>query len=165
MSRTARALFGDRTFQAAEAGQATLVHAVMRACFHATPAQLDGVPPSSALLESVADVASSMALGGAVLVRSQSRWIGGTRWRCADDALEIARLGVLADVRGGGHGAALVEYLAAQARAFGCTALRAAARSRGPDNRGWWQHLGFEVVGHSDRYGISGLRTHLRRSL
>ena len=165
VSRTARAMFGDRRFQAAEAAQATLVHALMRACFRATSAQLEGVPPSSALLESVADVASSIALGGAVLLRSDSRWIGGARWRCAGDALEIARLGVLADARGGGHGAALVDYLAGHARQLGCVALRADARSRGPDNRGWWQHLGFEVVGHSARYGIAGLRTHLRRPL
>ena len=120
--------------------------------------------PSSALRETVDDVSTSMARGGALLGFAGPRAIASVRFH-AEQELELLRLAVLPEHRGHGVGGALVERVEAIARSRGYDAVRVYARSQQPDNRAWWLARGYTIDGTSGRYGIPDLRTHLRKEI
>lgn len=143
----------------AEPSEAELVHALMLRAF----AEYASFPnPSSALRESIDDVRSSMARGGALLAFDGANAVGSARFHAGDE-LELLRLAVVPEERERGIGGAIADRVEAIARERGYDAIRVYARSQQPDNRPWWIARGYVVDGYSGRYGIADLRTHLRK--
>jgi len=70
---------------------------------------------------------------------------------------------VLPAARGHGLGDQMLQWLDELARNLGLTALEATVRSQQPDNRPYYVARGFEILGYSERYGISDMVTHIRR--
>ena len=149
----------------AELHEAAIVHDVMVRAFREYAAFAN---PSSALRETVDDVRASMVRGGALLAFSgdgpDGRAVGSVRFH-AESELELLRLAVLPELRGSGVGSALVAHVETIARERGYAAVRVYARSQQPDNRPWWLARGYEVDGHSERYGIADLRTHMLKPM
>ena len=141
--------------------------------------------PSSALREDLEVFQRAFATGGLVLAFDGGDAVATARLK-ADPALRprlaraargeefeqlpgttlsYARLGVPPERRGEGFGRATAEWIEALARRAGAEGLRADARSQQPDNRPFYQRLGYELTGYSGRYGIPDIRTHFRKRL
>jgi ribosomal protein S18 acetylase RimI-like enzyme len=86
--------------------EAVAVREMMRAAFAEYEAVL--TVPSSAMWESVDDVAGHIALGGAVLARLGDETVGSGRYERRDDHVYIGRLSVLPAHRGRGIGEAMM---------------------------------------------------------
>ena len=86
--------------------QAEIVRELMLAAF----AEYESVltVPSSAMWETIEDVAGHIALGGAVLARLGSETVGSGRFELRDDHVYIGRLSVLPPHRGRGVAAAMM---------------------------------------------------------
>ena len=151
--------------------------------------------PSSALDESLADIERAIARGGALVVVDGTRDIGsvrfevpealraqaaawerdvaptpnesqtGARDRAYHGALAFARLAVVPDARGRGLGAALIARLESLATSLGLGAVEITVRSQQPDNRPYYERLGYEVAGYGERYGVRDLVTKMRKVL
>ena len=121
--------------------------------------------PSSALEENLDDVRRAIGGGGAVIAFSGDEAVGCARFRVAAATLTFSRMTVVPRARGAGIGAALVGYLEAHARRLGLAAVELTARSEQPDNRPFYEELGYRVVGYSERYGLPKLSTHMRKTL
>jgi GNAT superfamily N-acetyltransferase len=156
----------------AAAGEAALVHAAMIAAFE----EYRGLPlPSSALEESIEDVARAMtgdpAIAGSHLTRGAllafdgDACVGSVRWALEPDALSFARLAVVPSHRGKGLGLRFVMTLEDIARAEGRELMRITARSQQPDNRPFYQRLGYVITGYSPRYGVPDITTHMEKRL
>jgi GNAT superfamily N-acetyltransferase len=146
----------------AEPHEVEMMHAVMRAAFIESEAR---ELPSSALDETVDDVRRALADGGAVLALVDGRAVGCLRFRIDGRALVFSRMGVLPEARKRGVGAAMVAYVEAHARRLGLRSVELTARSQQPDNRPYYQRLGYTIVGYSERYGVADLSTHMRKTL
>lgn len=147
--------------------EAARVHAVMRAAFDEYRAQ---PTPSSALLETVQDVRLAMEHGGALLGFDGETAVASGRfgWRVRDDgtaALFYERLAVLPSHRGRGIGRAMIAWLEHHARVGGARVVEVTVRSQQPDNRPYYQALGYRITGYSERYGIADIRTHMEKAL
>lgn len=138
------------------------VHRSMRAAFLETAKFAE---PSSALRETEEDVARAMVRGGAVLAEASGETIGSARFAWEPDAIVLARVAVIPAHQGRRVGRSLVGFLEELGRRSGRLVVRTSARSQQPDNRGWWQALGYEIVGYEDVYGVPRLKTLLRKSL
>jgi GNAT superfamily N-acetyltransferase len=110
-------------------------------------------------------VRQAIAEGGAVLAFLDGRAVGSLRFRVEGRTLWFCRMSVLPEARKQGLGVALVEYVEAHARRLGCTRVELTARSQQPDNRPYYQRLGYEVTGYSERYGVADLVTHMAKTL
>ncbi len=121
--------------------------------------------PSSALRETLEDVQRSLGEGGAVIASIAGEPVGCARFRCDGETLTFSRMAVVPSARRCGVGRALVAFLEAYARRLGARRVELTARSEQPDNRPYYQRLGYEVVGFSERYGLAKLVTHMRKSL
>jgi GNAT superfamily N-acetyltransferase len=141
--------------------------------------------PSSALREGIADFQRAFRSGGVVLAFAGDAAIGTARVRVdpplrgrleraaqgerfppmAGAAVSYARMAVVPEHRGEGHGRRLAEWIEALADRLGAEVLEADARSQQPDNRPFYQAMGFTIDGYSGRYGIPDIRTHLSKRL
>jgi GNAT superfamily N-acetyltransferase len=151
----------------ARAHEAPVVHRLMLAAFDEYRAQ---VYPSSALGETADDVRRAMEAGGAILAQVGDDAVGSGRfaWRLHDDgrrALAYERLAVLPPWRGRGIGRAMVAWLEDHARHGGAGVVEVTVRSRQPDNRPYYEALGYRIVGYSGRYGVADIRTHMEKPL
>jgi ribosomal protein S18 acetylase RimI-like enzyme len=118
----------------------------MRAAFAEYEAVLD--VPSSALMETVEDVAAHMRLGGAVLAELPEVAIpvGSGRFERREGYVYIGRLAVLPEHRGAGIGACLIEFIEVLAQAEGFEEARLSVRQSLPRNVELYQRLGYEVT-------------------
>ena len=193
----------------AHAGDCAQIHAIMLAAF---AEYRQYAFPSSALSETVGDVACAMARGGAVLVETSDGGIASVRFdvRLRGDSAEggeeasavgerrdalsraraiaeawgatrgaerahglhreggvfsFSRLAVRPERRGEGIGGRLVARLERLAWDLGLDAVEITARSAQPDNRPYYERLGYQVVGYAERYGIDNLVTKMRKGL
>jgi ribosomal protein S18 acetylase RimI-like enzyme len=146
----------------AQPNEAELVWKLMRAGFEEYRAY---ALPSSALSESLAEVRRELAKGGAVLAFVGERPVACARFKMENRTLSFSRMAVLPEVRRAGIGKTLVNYLEAHARRRGLDEVTLTARSEQPDNRPYYEKLGYKVVGYSERYGLAKLVTHMRKSL
>jgi ribosomal protein S18 acetylase RimI-like enzyme len=123
-----------------------VVRAIMRAAFAEYEAVLD--VPSSALSETVEDVAAHMQLGGAVLAELAGVVgpVASGRFERRDGYVYIGRLAVLPAQRGRGIGAALVGFIEALAEAEGLPEARLCVRQSLPRNLEFYQRLGYKVT-------------------
>ena len=79
--------------------------------------------------------------------------------------LFFSRLTVLPRARRRGVAHDMIRYLSILSLRCGIDTLAITVRSQQPDNRPLWQHLGFEITGYSERYGIDDMVTHMQRKL
>lgn len=147
--------------------------------------------PSSALDETLDDVRRALASGGAVLAfdatgpvasaRFSLRWSapppfdmgaalataasGGRVGSSPGGTLVFSRMAVLPPARGRGIGRALVAWSEQLAGHLGLDRVAITVRSQQPDNRPYYQALGYRVVGYSGRYGIPDMVTSMEKSL
>lgn len=147
--------------------------------------------PSSALDESRADLDRALTGGAALLAFSAGRAVASARlvprWGSAPGfdvdaalrraaqgerleaspggALHVSRMSVLPGMQNQGIGAALVSWIEALAQNLGLGAVELDVRSQQPDNRPYYQRLGYRITGHSERYGIADMSTHMRKDL
>ncbi len=127
--------------------RAVEVHALMLAAF----SEYDSVltVPSSAVSETVEDVAAHIALGGAVLAMVGEEAVGSGRFELRVDHVYIGRLSVLPEHRGLGIGALMMLAIEQQAAANGSPEARIGVRTMLPKNIALYERLGYVVT---DRY-------------
>lgn len=141
--------------------------------------------PSSALAETLEVFQRAFARGGILLSFDGSEAIGAARievgeplrtrleraaagesfGRVAGTTVSYARLAIVPERRGEGHGRRAAAWIEALARNLGAETLAVDARSQQPDNRPFYETLGFTIDGYSGRYGVPDIRTHLSKHL
>lgn len=102
--------------------------------------------PSSAMWESVEDVAGHIALGGAVLARVGSETVGSGRYELREDHVYIGRLSVLPAFRQRGISTAMMEAMEGRALAAGRKEARISVRVLLPKNISLYERLGYVVT-------------------
>ncbi|MGE0601271.1 MAG: GNAT family N-acetyltransferase [Dehalococcoidia bacterium] len=102
--------------------------------------------PSSAMWESVEDVAGHIALGGAVLARVGSETVGSGRYELREDHVYIGRLSVLPAFRQRGISTAMMEAMEGRALAAGRKEARISVRVLLPRNISLYERLGYVVT-------------------
>jgi ribosomal protein S18 acetylase RimI-like enzyme len=128
----------------ARPSEAATVHAIMRAAFDEYRGQL--AVASSALDESVADVAEVMARGGAVLALVDDEPVGSARFIVETDEVYVGRVAVLPGYRRQGIASAIMRFIEAHLPGLGRASIRLAVRDSLPSNVGLYRSLGYEVV-------------------
>lgn len=127
--------------------RAAEVRELMLAAFREYDATL--TVPSSAMWETVEDVAGHIALGGAVLAECEGQSVGSGRFEMRDDHVYIGRLSVLPEFRGRGIGALMMTAIEQHAAAKGAPESRISVRTLLPRNIELYERLGYVVT---DRY-------------
>ncbi len=124
--------------------EAAAVREIMLAAF----AEYESVlkVPSSAMWESVEDVAGHIALGGAVLARVGAETVGSGRYELRADHVYIGRLSVLPDFRKRGISTAMMQAMEGRAAAVGRTEARISVRALLPRNVSLYERLGYVVT-------------------
>ena len=102
--------------------------------------------PSSAMWETVEDVASHIALGGAVLARAGAEAVGSGRYELRDGYVYIGRLSVLPAFRGHGIGASMMLAMEQRAAAAGAPEAHISVRVLLPKNIELYERLGYVEV-------------------
>jgi len=120
------------------------VREIMRAAFGEYENVL--TVPSSAMWETVDDVAGHIRQGGAVLARMGTETVGSGRYELRDGYLYIGRLSVLPAHRGRGVGAAMMLALEERGRAAGLPEAHISVRVLLPKNIELYQRLGYVEV-------------------
>ena len=78
------------------------------------------LPPSGALLETEAEVAAEIALGGAAMAWADAAPVGSVRFRPVENSLYVGRLAVLPEFRFAGAGRLLLEQAEASPGRMHC---------------------------------------------
>lgn len=120
------------------------MYAIMQAAFEEYRGQL--AVASSALDESVADVAEVMARGGAVLALLGDEPVGSARFVVETDEVYVGRVAVLPRYRRQGIASAIMRFIEAHLSELGRTSIRLAVRDSLPSNVGLYRGLGYEVI-------------------
>lgn len=123
---------------------AATVRELMRAAFSEYDAVL--TVPSSAMWETVEDVAGHIAEGGAVLARAGTDAVGSGRYALREDHVYIGRLSVLPSHRGRGIGAAMMLAMEQRALTEGRTEARISVRIMLSKNVELYERLGYIVT-------------------
>jgi ribosomal protein S18 acetylase RimI-like enzyme len=124
--------------------EAELVRDLMLTAF----AEYDSVltVPSSAMSETVEDVAEHIRLGGAVVARVGDEAVGSGRYELREDHVYIGRLSVLPAYRGRGIGEAMMLALEGRGRQAGKREARIGVRTMLPKNIALYERLGYVVT-------------------
>ena len=112
-------------------------------------------PPSSALKETLADIAARTASQTVLIAHVERRLAGSVFLVPEGDALYVSRLAVAAAWRGHGIGRALMEAAGAEARRAGANRLTLRTRIALADNVALFRRLGFAIVGEETHPGFS----------
>ena len=125
--------------------EAILVHLISVGAFREYEGAL--LPTSGALLESEADVAAEIDLGGAALAWSGEAPVGSILFRPVENWLYVGRLAVLPEFRFAGAGRLLLDHAEGVARSLGLPRMRVGVREALPGNRAFFERVGFSLVG------------------
>jgi GNAT superfamily N-acetyltransferase len=112
-------------------------------------------PPSSALKETLADIAARTASQTVLIAQAQGCLAGSVFLVPEGDALYVSRLAVAAAWRGHGIGRALMDAARAEARHVGAKRLTLRSRIALADNVAFFRRLGFAIVGAETHPGYS----------
>ena len=104
-------------------------------------------PESGALGETLEDVRSGIASGGAFLAFVEDTIAGCARYRVFTDHVYGERIGVLPAFRGRGIAAALTRAIESGAGKRGIPQVRVKVRASIPSNLKLYQKLGYRVLG------------------
>ena len=124
--------------------EAAAVREIMLAAFAEYESVLN--VPSSAIWETVEDVAGHIALGGAVLARLGAETVGSGRYELREDHVYIGRLSVLPEYRNRGISTAMMQAMESRAVAAGKTEARISVRVLLPKNISLYERLGYVVT-------------------
>ncbi len=124
--------------------RAAEVRALMLAAFREYDEVL--TVPSSAMVETIEDVAKHIAAGGAVLAIADGQCVGSGRFEMREDHVYIGRLSVLPDFRGRGIGALMMTALEQRGAALGAPEARIGVRTLLPRNIQLYERLGYVVT-------------------
>ena len=125
-------------------GEAEQVLDAMRLAFAEYRGKLH--PESGALRETLDDVRSGIAKGGAFLAFVDEAVAGSARYRVFPDHVYGERIGVLPAFRGRGIAAALAKAIEASAGASGIPRIQVKVRASNPSNLTLYQKLGYRIV-------------------
>jgi ribosomal protein S18 acetylase RimI-like enzyme len=128
----------------ASVDEAPLVRWIMRQAF----AEYAGALPveSGALAESLADVVTAMAQGGAVLAFACQEAVASARFKGINDGLYVGRVAVLPAHRRRGVASRVMRFLEDLAATQGHAAICLEVRDSLPSNVGLYQSLGYDLV-------------------
>jgi GNAT superfamily N-acetyltransferase len=121
------------------------------AMIHAAFAGLD--PPSGVLNETVTDIAARQRDGIVLVAQSGAAFIGSMFCARKDDALYLTRMATHPDWRRRGVGRALMAAAEGEVRSLGAKRLTLRVRVTLPDNRRYFESLGFVVNGRGQDPG------------
>lgn len=127
------------------AADAPAALATIHAAFAAQSVQTD--PPSAALHETTASIASEIAAGGGFGVEDGPGLAGVVLWRVQDDSLYLGRLAVPPAWRRRGIARALIQAAEQEAVARGLERLHLGTRLVLADNRALFAACGFQEAG------------------
>ena len=131
--------------RAAGMDEAARVMEIMRLAFEEYRGKL--YPESGALGETLADVRSGIASGGAFLAFVDEAIAGCARYRVFSDHVYGERIGVLPAFRGRGIAAALTRAIESSAGDQGLRQVQVKVRASIPSNLKLYQKLGYRVLG------------------
>jgi ribosomal protein S18 acetylase RimI-like enzyme len=124
--------------------EAPLVHRIMIEAFAEYAETLQA--PSGAMTETVADVAESMARGGAILAWEGPQAVGSARFEPRDGFLSVGRVAVLPAHRRRGIAQAMMRLMETEAEAAGFQRIELGVRMSLPSNLALYASLGYETV-------------------
>jgi len=130
--------------QAAAIEEAEQVFAAMRLAFEEYRGKL--YPESGALRETLEDVRSGIASGGAFLAFVDDAIAGSARYRTFPGHVYGERIGVLPAYRGRGIAAALTKAIEARASERGVSLVQVKVRASIPSNLRVYEKLGYRVL-------------------
>ncbi|MEO9325745.1 tRNA (adenosine(37)-N6)-threonylcarbamoyltransferase complex ATPase subunit type 1 TsaE [Nocardioides sp. C4-1] len=120
---------------------AAVVLAIVQEAFGSRP-PLD--PPADAMSETVASIATRLALGGGLVARVDGEPVGALLLDAVGDAVYLRRFGVLPAAQGHGVAGAMIQAATEAALAMGRYAwLRVVAREELPRTIAFWARRGF----------------------
>lgn len=126
---------------------------VMRAAFEQYRGALE--PPSGALATDAAGVRELMELGGILVCESDGRIVASVFQRTHPDHVYLGRLAVLPAFRGRGLAVRLVAAVESLAAANGRREVRLGVRIALPENRAFFERLGYRQTGLDSHAGSS----------
>jgi ribosomal protein S18 acetylase RimI-like enzyme len=130
--------------QAAAVEEAEQVFAAMRLAFEEYRGKL--YPESGALRETLEEVRSGIASGGAFLAFVNEATVGSARFRVFPDHVYGERIGVLPAYRGRGIAAALTKAIEASASERRVSQVHVKVRASIPSNLRVYEKLGYRVL-------------------
>jgi ribosomal protein S18 acetylase RimI-like enzyme len=101
---------------------------------------------SSALAESLADVAAAIQAGGAVLVFVDDEAVASARFKPIPGGLYVGRVAVLPPHRRRGLASIMMRFIEDMAAGLGHDGIHVEVRDSLPSNVGLYQSLGYELV-------------------
>ncbi|MGH3074014.1 MAG: GNAT family N-acetyltransferase [Gaiellales bacterium] len=125
--------------------EAARVAHVMRAAFEQYRGALE--PPSGALATDAATVRELMELGGILVCEADGRIVASVFHRTQPDHVYLGRLAVLPAFRGRGLAVRLVAAVESLAAASDGREVRLGVRLAPPENREFFERLGYREVG------------------
>jgi GNAT superfamily N-acetyltransferase len=150
------------SFRVISASDTALVHELTQLGFGT---EAGHAIPSSALKETVGDVARALDSSIALVGWLDGEAVAVARLRLDGSRLAVSRMAVVPRARGRGIGRALMREIERMARELGADKVVLTARSQQPDNRPFYARLGYEIVGYTERYGILDMVTHMEKQL
>jgi GNAT superfamily N-acetyltransferase len=138
----------EYVLRALRASDAEAAAALIRTAFAAQTVATD--PPPSALRETGASVAASLAEGGGIGAWAQETLAGCVIWQVQERGLYLGRVSVHPDWRGRGIAPAMIAALEQEARSRGLPRLLLSTRLVLADNRRLFARCGFvEAAQHA----------------
>jgi GNAT superfamily N-acetyltransferase len=120
-------------------------------------------PPSGVLTETVADIEQRFKAGPILIAQAGDELVGSLFCAAKDDLLYLTRLATRPAWRRRGVGRALMAAAEAQTRAIGAKKMLLRVRITLPDNRRYFERLGFVVTGQGQEGGRTPFFTMERR--
>ena len=129
--------------RAVHAADAPSLAALIRTAF-AEQVQLN--PPPGAVNDTAASVAERLALGGGFLAELNNKAVGCVCYEIHTQHLKFGRLAVLPAYRNHGIGRKLIVAVENLTRELGKTRVQCGVRVALPENRAWYERLGYQFV-------------------
>ena len=139
------------TLRDATPSDAEAVYQVTKAAYAEYRGFLD--PPSGVAKETREAVERSLGEGGAVLASIDGIAVGAVRYEPRDQSLYVGRLAVLPSHRRRGIGRALMATAEERAQRMGLSRIILGVRVQVPQNRAFYESLGYRADGHSSHPG------------
>ena len=140
------------TLREATLSDAEAVYQVTKAAYEEYRGFLD--PPSGVDKETLEAVESALHQGGAVMALMDGIAVGAVRYEPRDGgSLYVGRLAVLPSHRRRGIGRALMAAAEERARRMGLSRIILGVRVQLPQNRAFYESLGYRADGHRSHPG------------
>ena len=139
--------------RAATAEDAPSLSAVILAAFEEFRGRLD--PPSGAHNESVQAIEQKMTSAHAVVASIDQEIVGCAFYETEANHVYLGRVAVLPQYRRQRIGRKLVAWVEAQVRWLGYTHVRLAVRVALPDNRAFYERLGYRLHSYGTHAGYA----------